>query len=255
MKRLFVTLLTLLIATALTAQRNYSEAIALGDKAFKAEYFDETGFTKVKRDGVDYLLDTLGNEYRVAYTIKDLLKYPSMVALDTRGTKLDSFPTAILNHKTLEVLILNGGYHPYENNFDIIPDAINQLPLKSLQLHYCGIDSLPMLSLNSLQSLYLSKNNLINIDGLKGANLQNLQYLELSYNKLTNIDALKDANLQSLQILDLSFNDNLINIDALKGANLQNLQYLELSGNYSLSNIDALKGANLKKPTILIPQR
>lgn len=66
----------------------------------KAEQFEQdgSGFAKVKKkegDALhDYLLDTLGNAYRAAYTLKDLS--PDIKALDLTGTQFNAFPTEIL---------------------------------------------------------------------------------------------------------------------------------------------------------------
>lgn len=77
--------------------KNGEEVPKLGRWA-GAEQFDGRGFVKVKKDEgnwnkpvlVDYLLDTLGRSYRVAYDLPSL--DPAITALDLAGKSLDSIP-------------------------------------------------------------------------------------------------------------------------------------------------------------------
>jgi Leucine-rich repeat (LRR) protein len=205
----------------------------------EADNFDNTGFAKVKRDGLDYLLDTLGNEYRVAYNVVSL-NSEDIVALDTRGIQLDSFPTSILGHKSLEILILNGEYDKHKkqitNNFKTIPNEINQLTnLKSLHLTYCQIDSLPTFkNLDRLQTIDLSNNE--KITRIRGIgmfkSLRNLKLRGNSIKKIENLDS-----LSALKLLDLSSNKYIEKIENLE--NCKQLQTLYLSNN-SIKNIEGL---------------
>jgi len=136
--------------------KNGDEAEKLGQWD-KAEQFENTDFAKVKKEDEDFLLDTLGNSYRVAYTLKDLK--PEIKALELKNTYLDSFPTQILTRNQLEVLILDGGSG--QNNFKTLPIEIAKLSnLKVLQLNSSQLDSLPAQigELKNLQALWLQKN-------------------------------------------------------------------------------------------------
>ena len=78
----------------------------------KAELFDSDGFAKTiekinDSTEINYLLDTTGQKYRVAYTIADIKK-DTATALDLRGTRLNSFPPdEILQDTQLKVVLLN----------------------------------------------------------------------------------------------------------------------------------------------------
>ncbi|MEI7587488.1 hypothetical protein, partial [Runella sp.] len=68
--------------------KNGNEVTKLG-RWKKAEQFDERGFAKVKMEQdltlQDYLLDSLGNIYRVAYDIKDLKEEITALDLSAKG--------------------------------------------------------------------------------------------------------------------------------------------------------------------------
>ena len=67
----------------------------------KAEQFDGFGFAKVvDEEEINYLQDTTGHMYRVAYRLEDL--NATVSALDLRGVKLNAFPK-VLAHPQLEV--------------------------------------------------------------------------------------------------------------------------------------------------------
>ena len=71
----------------------------------KAEDFDSNRFAKVTNSkGIDYLIDTLGNTYKVAYTLEDL--DPTITALDLSDSKLETMPEVIFKYKNLKVLLL-----------------------------------------------------------------------------------------------------------------------------------------------------
>ena len=63
----------------------------------KAEQFDDTGLAKVvDKKGVNHLMDTTGQTYRVAYRLEDL-GCSNQAALDLRGVKLDAFPNEVMS--------------------------------------------------------------------------------------------------------------------------------------------------------------
>ncbi|MBX2927797.1 MAG: leucine-rich repeat domain-containing protein [Saprospiraceae bacterium] len=90
----------------------------------QAEQFDDRGYAKVKKeekDGrlVNYLLDTLGQTYRVAYNIKDI--GPEIRALDLSEQELAKIPEAVYSNIGLEILLLNN------NKLSSLPPEIGQL--------------------------------------------------------------------------------------------------------------------------------
>lgn len=106
--------------------KNGNEVEKLG-RWQKAEQFDYyMGYAKVENDNKTYLLDTLGESYRVAYDIKDL--HPGITALDLSNKGLDSLPSQVGQHSPLQVLLLNN------NQLSTLPDEITQL--KNLRLLY-----------------------------------------------------------------------------------------------------------------------
>ena len=103
------------------------EGMSLIDFKYQnATAFDTlNGFAEVKRLDTLYLIDKMGNEYRLAYSVDSLDTLKS--ALDLRNKKLDSFPEIIFTYKHLKVLFLEG------NSIDSIPfEKIN----KTFELNY-----------------------------------------------------------------------------------------------------------------------
>jgi Leucine-rich repeat (LRR) protein len=192
----------------------------------KAEQFEYSGFAKVKKKEneklLDFLLDTLGNSYRVAYKITDLS--PEIKALDLTGTKLDSFPTEILAYTQLAVLILNETY------LKTLPTEIGKLQnLKNLQLYSCQLTSLPtqLGELKNLTELDLSSNPLTSLPTQIGE-LKDLTWLNLSENQLNELP-IQIGELRNLASLDLRFNQ--LNELPIQIGELKNLASLDLSGN------------------------
>ncbi|MEO5997952.1 MAG: AAA family ATPase [Chitinophagaceae bacterium] len=147
----------------------------------KAEQFDyEDLLAKVKRyddEGslTDYLIDTTGKEYKVAYTLKTLDN--DITALDLRDQQLTEFPREIMDHPQLRILLIN----------------------KSVIKRLAGIGRLKI-----LQMLDLSYSQVEILPHEIGA-LENLEMLNLEYNKLKNLpEVIK--NLKTLQTLWLGYN-------------------------------------------------
>ncbi|MBK8965342.1 MAG: WG repeat-containing protein [Lewinellaceae bacterium] len=86
-----------------------------------AEQFDGRGYAKVKKrgDNANYLLDTLGNRYKVAYQINEL--GPEITALDLSDKQLTQIPEAVFQQAQLKVLLLNN------NNLASLPIEIGRL--------------------------------------------------------------------------------------------------------------------------------
>lgn len=191
----------------------------------KADQFADNDFAKVEIENKDFLLDTLGNGYQVAYNLKALS--PEIKALELTGT----FPVQVLAHTQLEVLILNRDYDFLSNNnFTTLPVGIAKLQnLKNLQLKNYQLDSLPAQigELKHLTSLYLINNQLTTLPARIGE-LKNLTYLGLSFNKLSTLPT-QIGELKNLTYLDLNFN-KLSSLPAQIGE-LKNLTFLDLRNN------------------------
>ena len=195
----------------------------------KAEQFDELGFAKVVIDHDAYLLDVEGNEYKVAYRLEEVDE--SVTALDLRGQPADTFPSEILNHTQLKVLIFGNTAWMNEGKFGVLPPEIGRLEqLKFLDLANQDLKVLPAAigALKNLQILNLSGNKLETLP-IEITELKNLKTLDLYSNQL---NALPEGigTLKKLEDLNLSQNA-LKNLPAEIGQ-LHNLQYLNLGGNY-----------------------
>ncbi|MGF1534256.1 MAG: leucine-rich repeat domain-containing protein, partial [Bernardetiaceae bacterium] len=168
----------------------------------KAQQFssDGDGFARLANEREqDFLLDTLGNTYPVAFQIEGL--HSGIKALDLTGLKLDSFPLQILEHPQLEVLILNRTY------IKKLPPTISRLQqLKNLQLQSCQLDSLPPTIgvLKNLTYLSLAANLLKNLPDQIGQ-LNNLHHLDLVGNDISDLPT-RLGELKNLKTLYLSLN-------------------------------------------------
>jgi len=226
--------------------------------------FDYRGYAKVKKDDVDYLIDTKGTEYRWTDDINTLdksieavnfdgetglnintrqkiLKNKQLNILSLHNCNIKKFPTKITQLKQLQTLDLSN------NQLSAIPAEIGQL--KELRILYLSNNQLSAIpteigQLKELRILYLSGNQLSAIPAEIGQ-LRNLQTLYLSYNKLSSLPA-KIVELENLQTLDLRFN-KLHSLPAEIGQ-LRNLQTLYLSYNDKLTSLPAEIGqlANLQ---------
>jgi len=211
----------------------------------KAVQFDDRGFAKVRQGENDYLLDTLGNFYRVAYRTEDLMS--EITAIDLQGQYLTTIPKKIFDNIQLKILLLNS--HQISN----LPKEIGKLTnLTSLDLNFNDLTVLPpeIEKLTNLTALNLNGNELTILPSEIG-NLTNLTSLDLSLNKLTtlpneivNLTNLTNLNLRSNQLTDLPFEignlTNLTSLDLINNqltdlpseiGNLTNLTSLDLSSN------------------------
>lgn len=135
----------------------------------KAEQFDRRGFAKVENNALSYLLDTLGNAYRVAYEIQDL--GPEVQALDLFAKRLGQIPEKVFQQSQLEILLV-------ENNW-----------LKSLPK---GIGLFP-----NLTTLDLSSNQLIDLP-MELYKLPKLTYMDLRDNPLVKEETVRQRLIQFL---------------------------------------------------------
>ena len=183
--------------------KNGDEVYKLG-RWEKAEQFDERGFAKVKKkeghELIDYLLDTFGNIYRVAYDLNNL--GAGVVALDLSGKKLRNYlqtESDVWTHKELNLLLLDG------NGLNALPPEIGQLKnLTYLDLSNNELKSLPseIEQLKNLKTLCLSRNQLIAMPPEIGQ-LKNLTALDVKWNQLAALPP-EIGQLESLVELDLS---------------------------------------------------
>jgi Leucine-rich repeat (LRR) protein len=201
----------------------------------EANNFDYDGWAYVsKEDGKEYLLDTLGNTYRVAYNLSDLS--PEIEALDLRNKSQNNFPIQALQYPNLKVLMIDNSYG-YKGKI-AIPMQINYLRnLTFLKLQNCQIDTLPpnFLELKNLTSLDLFSNQLSTLPAQIGE-LKNLTELHLSENQLSTFPA-QIGELKNLTKLYLSSNQ--LKELPTQIAELKNLKTLLLNNNpLSITEID-----------------
>jgi hypothetical protein len=210
----------------------------------KGEQFDDRGFAKVKKEeenGIltNYLIDTTGYEYRVAYNLEDLNK--DITALDLRGQGLNGFPKDILKNVQLQILLLDG------QNIKEIPPEIKQLKnLQTLSIAKTQLTSLPpeIGQLKNLHTLFAQYNFSMPILPVEIWGLKNLQTLILRGNPLTQMPS-KISQLKNLKVLDLK-SIGLVELPP-EIAQLKNLRDLVLSGN-------PISESALKKIKGLLPQ-
>lgn len=156
----------LLIATAHLLAQN---PVALNE----AEPFDERGFAKIKKEEngqfFDYLLDTTGRTYRVAYDIKDLSAEITALDLSELGAnQLTTLPAEIGKLKNLTTLDLS------LNQLSTLPTEIGELKnLTTFEVWLNQLSTLPteIEKLKNLTTLNLRGNPIPEpaIDDLKKA--------------------------------------------------------------------------------------
>lgn len=228
------------------------------DRAEQFDQFELFGLAKVKSDGVDYLLDTSGSKYKVAYDIKAI--DTSTRAVDLSDKQLDTFPAKILNYPQLEILIFKSFYNN-PNSIRIVEflenrDDTNSFPakitglrnLKYLHLANFQITSLPeqIEDLKDLVTLDLLGNKLKSLPKQIGE-LKNLRTLILSINQLSDLPS-EIANLTNLKELYLNANEFDRFPDIIM--NLKNLKKLFLNEN-SLDKLPAQFAESNKNLTTL----
>lgn len=204
--------------------KNGDEITSLG-KWEKAEQFDRNGFAKVKKnDGsalVDYLLDTLGNVYRISFDAK---KLKEEVVLDLSKQQLTAIPEEVFKQTSLKVLILNN------NQLDRLPAEIGELKdLVVLDLKYNKLSNLPgeIGRMESLRFLDLNHNKLNALPD-EICNLNNLRYLGLDENALSGLPV-EIGRMDKLT--ELYLNNNKLHDLPPKIGRLKNLTQLRLNNN------------------------
>jgi hypothetical protein len=173
------------------------------DFMFKeATPFDKwTGFAKVAglSRGLYYLIDTLGNEYKLATDVHQLDS--TVLALDLTNKEFTEIDPIVFKHTQLKLLLL------YGNKLTHISSEIGQLTnLEYLDLSLNQLTDLPkeIGKLTHLTMLGLARNSLTNVPSEIGL-LTKLPYLNLSMNKITKLP-LEIAHLKNLKNLYLHTN-------------------------------------------------
>jgi len=205
--------------------KNGNEVIKLG-RWEKAEQFDWRGFAKVKmkQDETlqDYLIDTLGNFYRVAYEIKDLKE--DITAMDLSEKDLSSIPVEVIKQRSLKILLLNS------NQLSNLPPEIGELKnLTDLALNSNKLSSLPpeIGELKNLTSLELAGNQLSELPVGIGK-LSNLQSLNFNTN---NLQKLPPTLWELKELTELVLSKNQLTELPEEISNLSNLQVLYFGNN------------------------
>ena len=162
-------------------------------------------------------------------------------SLNLMNNCLTSFPSFILEYKTLEVLLIN------ENQLRYLPESISELTkLRRLEVSNNQLESLPSSvgDLKSLEELILYDNNLTSIPDSIGK-LVSLKKLILTNNKLQELP-ISIGKLTNLEHLSLSLNK----LSSLPSSlsNLESLKSIDLSDNkfQKPSTIEFVKNLNLR---------
>jgi Leucine-rich repeat (LRR) protein len=214
------------------------------ENADRIKFYLHTILAKVIKNNEDYFLDTLGNSYKIAYSVFKITD--SITALQLEGIESRFLPKAKnyqlikilpLNDKNIKKLSKNIGsfkslmiFSLSENQLTSLPKEIGDLKnLIWLNLSMNQLTSLPeeIGDLKNLTFLDLSSNELISLP--KGiAKLKNLTTLDLHDNQLTNLPA-QIGELKNLTTLDL-YDNQLTNLPIQIGE-LKNLTTLNLERN------------------------
>ncbi len=172
------------------------------------QHFDSNGFAiaHLVKDGKErtYLLDEMGTEYPVVQTIEAIT--PTTKAIDLRGVLLKKFPTALLEHPQLEIVLLDGT-KDRPNDIKSLPKGINTLrKLKTLSLENCQLNELPteIGKLKKMEVLNLKSNSLSSIPS-EIKQLKQLKNLNLALNSLSIIPT-ELQQLKKLEHLNLQGN-------------------------------------------------
>jgi Leucine-rich repeat (LRR) protein len=192
----------------------------------KADQFGSDGFARVKTTEnyllTDFIIDTLGNTFKVAYD-------PKLIDSSTRAVYLpenilQELPPEIFKSKQLQILVLNG------NVLATLPSEIGELTnLKVLELSNNQLTSLPneIGQLKNLTTLHLMNNQLTGLPPEIGE-LKNLTELDLINNRL---NTLPKEIVQLNNLRSLSLTGNLLTSLPQEIGELKNLTALGLSNN------------------------
>jgi Leucine-rich repeat (LRR) protein len=213
----------------------------------EAAPFENNGYAKVRWfDNSFHLIDTSGEEYRLAFELSQLTPPndddSDITALDLRSKFLETIPLQVFEQAQLRILLLDNNdltrlppqisklaqlqsLYLSGNKLTTLPDFPKLTQLQKLDLSYTQLTTPPDLSkLTQLQTLVLIGNQLTTPPDL--SKLTQLQTLVLRSNQLTTLPDL--SKLTQLQILDLS-DTQLKTVPDL--SKLTQLQTLDLSDN------------------------
>lgn len=165
-----------------------------GETKFSNKYTDATpfnkyGFARVVKQELDttindyvkreYLIDTLGNEYRVTYTLEEL--NDDIEAVDFSYQRTDSFPTELFQYPQIKILIFSRNFALREKNWETLPEDIHRL------------SNLEYLSIKQHQLKYLPK-NIGKLTKLKELRIGHIEDLPQSFGQLSALEVLKIKN-------------------------------------------------------------
>ncbi|GAV06642.1 hypothetical protein RvY_16598 [Ramazzottius varieornatus] len=173
-------------------------------------------------------------------------------ALDLSQNFLLSITTNSLAGLENTLEYLNLAHNSLGRNFQPvldIPELLRLRVLRSLDLSSNGIKlfSPPFISglSETLEELYLAKNDLIDVEFLKNAkNLRQLKFLDVSENRLFRLESFSFSALPALQYVDLT--DNFLTMVLPNAFNGSALKQIGLSQN-RLANVDSSIVAGLEK--------
>ncbi len=213
----------------------------------EASPFDlNTGFARVRKDGIYYLIDTTAKPlYRMAMEI-DQLSDCSFKALDLTGDQAAAIPLGLPGSSCVEILLMNG------LSLDSFPKEIEKWDrLQYIGLNDNRLDSLPsgIGNLTALKKLSVDRNQLTSITR-EIKNLKSLEVLSLRVNRLDSLPS-EIGELAALRKLRLRAN----HLTALPTeiGNLKALTSIDLSENKlkslppSFGNLKALTSIYLWK--------
>jgi Leucine-rich repeat (LRR) protein len=247
----------------------YDNRVGLAYKDFKYGYIDKkgttlipfkyddaghfdpfSGFAKVSRENMQYLVDTSGVEYPLSTNIATI--NGSTVAVDLRNQHLSAIPQQVFNCNSLKVLLLGNNelkvvpaeisrlknlvfFDLSNNKLTVLPEEIGSLTrLEQLSLSNNQLGTLPdnFSQLYALKELKINSNNLFLLP--KGfGNLTNLKFISLNKNKLKSIPSemcklyeLETLSIQNNEIVEIA--SEIGNLDKLKTVILDENRIIDL---------------------------
>ncbi|MEM6262795.1 MAG: leucine-rich repeat domain-containing protein [Bacteroidota bacterium] len=169
-------------------------------------FSDRDGFSRVKKEGQSYLLDTTGNIYILATSLEAL--DTTTEALDLHTSRPKSLPENIGDYPNLKFLLAYGD-REQKGKLTTLPTSIGKLKnLEVLDLAYNRITHLPesFSQLHALRDLNLTINQLSYLPERFG-NLTQLEILLLARNTGLKEFPASFQKLKNLKVLDIETNE------------------------------------------------
>lgn len=188
----------------------------------EASPFSYSDFAIVTYEGTKFLIDTLGQKYKVATELNQLDN--TVEALVLINKRLTNLPEIVGEHKQLQIVLLNN------NKLSTLPTCLMHLTnLRFLDLYSNQLTQLPneLGRLTNLKKLNLNYNNLLELPKEIG-NLKQLEYLTARNNQLAQIPK-ELGQLKELKTLIL-YDNKLTSLPAEFGL-LEKLEALYLGNN------------------------